>query len=751
MDSFIGLRLDGRYEITDLIGVGGMADVYRGRDIMENRVVAVKILKSEYSENEEFVRRFRNESKAIAVLSHPNIVKIYDVGYENSMQYIVMEYIDGITLKEYIEQQGMLKWRDCVHFTIQILRALQLAHDRGIVHRDIKPQNVMLLTDGSIKVMDFGIARFSREVESTSNEKTMGSVHYVSPEQAAGERTDERSDIYSVGVMMYEMLTGRKPFNGDTAVAVALKHMHDKPTPPSEYVSSIYPGLEEIILHAMEKEPSKRYQSASGMIRDIEAFKQDQSVTFGYTESKRVEQSKDGAQTGAKEKLAAAISAIKPKPKTEKPEKNEKKKLKEQEREPLEQPVYYEEYEDDDDEVEVRHNYALPILAAVTCTVIIVATLFVANVILSAFKTTASSDNDYEMPNLIGMSFYDARAQYPDIQLVATEEYNNEYPAGQIIQQDKGEGRIVKIGDSIKVTVSKGVRMVTVPGLKNYHLSSAAVALEQQNLNYIPVQMDSDEIAADFIIGTDPAEGTEVEEGTTIRLFVSLGPTTEDTTVPYVVGEDVITARNAMQDAYLDVKIQYTTSIEEKDTVISQNIEGGSQVPRDTTITIFVSDGSGEEEEFIDDPNIPSNLGPGQYDPNDPNSFYIPPDNPNAPENVEGQNPPQSEVIPGAKTVTILVDIPSTAQSTYYMTVCRAGSDSDYVADQQTVDSSVWAGQSYPITIEGEGTVTVDVYIRAKLLRTRCAVYTINFDDGSYTVDDYSSAAFRSVDTFALW
>ena len=370
------------------------------------------------------------------------------------MQYIVMEYIDGITLKEYIEQQGMLKWRDCVHFTIQILRALQLAHDRGIVHRDIKPQNVMLLSDGSIKVMDFGIARFSREVENTDSEKTMGSVHYVSPEQASGGRTDERSDIYSVGVMMYEMLTGRKPFNGDTPVAVALKHMHDAPIPPTEYVSSIYPGLEEIILHAMEKDPARRYQSASGMIRDIEAFKQDQSIVFGYSDKHADKAESTGA--AAKEKLASAMSAIKisRKPKKENP-------APEPEPEPEPEEYYDEDDYYDDDEVEVRHNYALPILAAATVTVIIVATLFVEKVILGAFRTTASSVNDYTMPRLIGLNFYDARAQYTDIQLVATEEYNNQYAAGLIIDQEKAEGRMVKIGDTIKVTVSKGTRVVT--------------------------------------------------------------------------------------------------------------------------------------------------------------------------------------------------------------------------------------------------------------------------------------------------
>ena len=215
-DKNIGKRLDGRYEITELIGEGGMADVYKAVDVMENRTVAVKILKPEFSQNEEFLRRFRNESKAIAVLSHPNIVKIYDVGFSDEIQFIVMEYIDGITLKEFIEQQGVLRWKDALHFVTQILRALQHAHDKGIVHRDIKPQNIMLFPDGTIKVMDFGIARFSRIDGKTLSDKTIGSVHYISPEQARGDMTDERSDIYSVGVMLYEMLTGRLPFEAES-------------------------------------------------------------------------------------------------------------------------------------------------------------------------------------------------------------------------------------------------------------------------------------------------------------------------------------------------------------------------------------------------------------------------------------------------------------------------------------------------------------------------------------------------------
>ena len=221
MNQYIGKRLDGRYEILELIGIGGMADVYLADDITTGRKVAVKILKEEYLTNEDFKRRFRNESKAIALLSHPNIVKIYDVSFGERVQFIVMEYVPGITLKEYIQQQGKVGWKETVHFTVQILRALQHAHDNGIVHRDVKPQNVMLLQDGTVKVMDFGIARFARENGRTISEKAIGSVHYISPEQARGEVADERSDIYSVGIVMYELLTGQLPFDGESPVAIA--------------------------------------------------------------------------------------------------------------------------------------------------------------------------------------------------------------------------------------------------------------------------------------------------------------------------------------------------------------------------------------------------------------------------------------------------------------------------------------------------------------------------------------------------
>ena len=252
MENYVGKRLDGRYEIIEIIGVGGMAVVYKAFDNIDNRIVAVKVLKDEFLQNEEFRRRFKNESKAIAVLSHPNIVKIYDVSYGDNLQYIVMEYVDGITLKEYIEQQGRLDIREAIYFVTQILRALQHAHDKGIVHRDIKPQNIMLLSDGTIKVTDFGIARFSRSETRTMTDGAIGSVHYISPEQAKGSVTDAKTDLYSVGVVLYEMLTGKVPFQSDNAVSVALMQLQNDPVRPRELNPDIPVGLEQIIIRAMQ-------------------------------------------------------------------------------------------------------------------------------------------------------------------------------------------------------------------------------------------------------------------------------------------------------------------------------------------------------------------------------------------------------------------------------------------------------------------------------------------------------------------
>ncbi len=715
MDGMIGLRLEGRYEITELIGVGGMSDVYKGIDIMENRAVAVKILKREYSENEEFVRCFRNESKAIAVLSHPNIVKIFDVGYEHGLQYIVMEFIDGITLKECIEHKGLLQWRECVHYTIQILRALQLAHDRGIIHRDIKPQNVMLLSDGTIKVMDFGIARFSRQNAASSTEKTMGSVHYVSPEQARGDRTDERSDIYSVGVMMYEMLTGRKPFDADTPVAVALKHMNEEPPKPSDFVSSIYVGLEEIILHAMEKDPDKRYQSASGMIVDIEAFKNDQSITFGYADEpvKRFDKTPKPLSFKKKNAKDAVVS---------KPKRKKKEEI------PLE---YEEEYfdEDDEEDSEPRRSYVLPILAAMTVTVIIVATLFVARVILGAFQTAPSSSNDYTMPKLIGKNYYEARAEYTDIILVASEEFNSEYEAGIIVEQEKAEGRIVKIGDAVRVVVSKGTRMVTVPDVVNYHYNSAYAALTGEDLNVLRIEIESDDVAAGYVVKSSPTAYSSVEEGSTVKVYVSIGPSTEDTVVPDLAGKTVTEAEDMLRQAYLEPKLQYIESSEPADTVVSQNIVAGDVVTRNTVINVYISDGTG----IISNPFGDDIIDIGD-DPAGNTGDDLSPFDPSAPNYNDG-------------SVIINVDIPSNVSSTYYV-IFNNDENGEKIGDAVYINAANYAGSYVPISISGSGTMRVSASLRSPRtgMIAQLAQYEIDFDNGTYICTNYSNYTFTLVD-----
>lgn len=436
MDSNIGKKLDGRYEITELIGVGGMADVYKAMDVMENRVVAVKILKDEFSQNEEFLRRFRNESKAIAVLSHPNIVKIYDVGFTDEIQFIVMEYIDGITLKEFIEQQGVLRWKDALHFVTQILRALQHAHDKGIVHRDIKPQNIMLFADGTIKVMDFGIARFSRVDGKTLSDKTIGSVHYISPEQARGDMTDERSDIYSVGVMLYEMLTGRKPFDGENPVAIALKHMQENAVPPRDIMPSIPEALEEIVVHAMERNPARRYQSAAEMIKDIDTFKLNQSVVFGYKNNLTEDEAED--------------STIFFRPVANEDE---------------EEDYDEEDYDEEEDEEPEKRSYVVPILMAVTVAVVIIAAIVIATVVIKNFNAPSTHTSTVTIPNFVGQNIVKVQQDYKDkLSFEISEEYSNEYEEGIIMAQDV-VNKTVKEGYKLSLTVSKGQKLIAVPDM----------------------------------------------------------------------------------------------------------------------------------------------------------------------------------------------------------------------------------------------------------------------------------------------
>ncbi|MBP0955478.1 MAG: Stk1 family PASTA domain-containing Ser/Thr kinase [Oscillospiraceae bacterium] len=564
MDKYIGKKLDGRYEITELIGIGGMAEVYKAVDLHEDRTVAVKILKDEYADNDDFVRRFRNESKAIAVLSHPNIVKIYDVGFTEKIQFIVMEYIDGITLKEFMEQQGVLRWKDSVHFIIQVLRALQHAHDRGIVHRDIKPQNIMLFSDGTIKVMDFGIARFAREEGKTISDKAIGSVHYISPEQARGDITDEKSDIYSVGIMLYEMLTGVKPFDGDSPIQIALQHMQQEPKPLRKINDTIPEALETIVLRAMQKDASKRYQSASEMIKDIEEFKKNPDIVFEY-DIARDEGS--GTKYFDKAKLPGKDEGNgKKSPSRRKPEDPPVKKKREEPED--------EDDDDEDEEEEVsKSSYFVVALTAITAAIFIIAAIFVAGVLIKEFGNTSTSTQ--AMVSLVGHDYNECRSLYADyFELVKeSEKYSSEYPAGTIISHTPKEGSQIIVGSTqVKAVVSKGPQMVNIPNVYSLEANTATSMIEDAGLKYTLVMDFNESVEENHVIRTEPERNSEAELGSNVVIYVSLGAEVYDVVMPDVVGMQVVDATRELEGKGFTVIALSQDSVEEENAVINQSI-----------------------------------------------------------------------------------------------------------------------------------------------------------------------------------
>lgn len=610
MDKYIGKKLDGRYEITELIGVGGMAEVYKGVDVIDNKPVAIKILKKEYAENEEFLRRFRNESKAIAVLSHPNIVKIYDVGFSEKLQYIVMEYIDGITLKEYIEDEKVLTWKDTVHFVIQILRALQHAHDKGIVHRDIKPQNIMMFSDGTIKVMDFGIAKFAREEGKTATDQAIGSVHYISPEQASGAVTDAKSDIYSVGAMMYEMLSGRKPFDSDNPVAIAVMHMQDIPERPRAINPAIPDGLEEIVLKAMEKAPEDRYRNTGEMIADIEKFKANPAMTFGYYREETVDDNADTQHYAGSIELppaddapvahqpayagaAAAVAGGGRYPQRNQPYGNIND--------------YYDDYDDEEDEEEEeRASLVVPVLTAIIVAVIIVGVIIISSLFIDMLKDSKKT-NDWTMPDFVGMDFNDAVSMYGNnIQFQQEGQEFNEAEPGVIIEQSIEVGSEFKKGDILKVTISKGMETEEVPDVTDKNAQLAEDILDQAG--FVPEirNSSSTDIKKGNVIKTEPSAGQMAHKGSTIIIYVSLGEEAGQIKIDNWVGKTVDEASMLADHKGLKVKTKGEASYEPEGQVIKQSIEEGEKVEKGTEITLTFSNGKKPDGEVSISYDLPA-------------------------------------------------------------------------------------------------------------------------------------------------
>lgn len=598
MDKYIGKRLDGRYEIHELLGVGGMAYVYKAYDNIEKRWVAIKILKEELAGNSDFLRRFRNESKAIAVLSHPNIVKVYDVSFGDRIQYIVMEYIDGITLKQYIEQQGEIKWREALYFTVQILRALQHAHEKGIIHRDIKPQNIMLLEDGTIKVTDFGIARFSQAETQTMTDKAIGSVHYIAPEQARGGYINDKADIYSVGVMLYEMLTGQLPFVADNAVSVAIMQMQAEPTPPSRINPSIPKGLEEITMHAMEKNPAQRFPSAADMLEDVERFRRNPEIVFHYDEQV------DRAYAGTSADIYGNVQQ------NAAPQK------------------YNDNYEYEEEYVRSQNsNRASKIILG-----IVAAVVFVAGIVgviylvkgkgansgsgflsfLPGFSTSSTTSDEIVLPNFIGMIYDTDIKDNPDYADFTFEITYGNVPSkqpGEVLRQTPAAGINVKKGKTVSLTVNGEAEQVVVEDVKGYKQQDAYDALKALDLSPKIQAVADDDTAVGYVVKTDPAAGSTVSTGTTVTIYVSSGPSTESAVIPNIVGYQYSAAKEELEAAGFVVTAEYDDeSDKDENTVLSVSPNEGEKAKKGSVVTVTVSSGKGAQKDVYYDIPLPGGV-----------------------------------------------------------------------------------------------------------------------------------------------
>lgn len=567
MDQYIGKMLDDRYEILELIGSGGMANVYKARCHRLNRLVAIKILKSDLADNADFRRRFHDESQAVAQLSHANIVSVYDVSTNPDREYIVMELIDGITLKQYMERRGRMDWRESLHFITQIMRGLSHAHSRGIIHRDIKPQNIMVLRDGSVKVADFGIACLANQGQ-TLTQEALGSVHYISPEQARGDRIDARSDIYSAGVVLYEMLTGRLPFEGDSAVSVAIQHLSSVPLAPRDIDPSIPEPLELICMKAMNSDPNKRYASADAMIEDLEKFRRDPSVDMDYI---RQELTAPAADTEPTMPLPTAQVASAVKKHT-----GELRREREAEEEPPR-----------------RDKKSIAIIAGIfAAAVLLVVLLF--KLILGDFGP-AGSNKSYPVPDIRGKTVEEAQEMegVKDIFLIEVQgtRTTEEYQPGQIVEQDPAAGRTRKSNLVIQVYVAAEPEKVPMKDLVGMEYRQARVLLTDMGLDLkiTTETVSSDKYGADAVIETVPAADEPLVAGQTVILRVSTGP--ETVTVSTFTGQDIANAVQNAQDLGLTVgEITYDTfSFAPQGQVIEQSIKPTDEVPGGTKISFTVS------------------------------------------------------------------------------------------------------------------------------------------------------------------
>lgn len=556
----LGKRLDKRYEIQSVLGIGGMAVVYKAYDQKLGRSVAIKVLRDDTAMDDESRRRFHTEYQAVGMLSHPNIRAVYDVVASGDTEYIVMEYVDGINLKQYLKKKGHLSWKEALHFASQIARALRHAHGKGIVHMDIKPQNIMLLHDGTVKVADFGIAQFEDSAESGSSE-ALGSIHYISPEQARGEPVDARSDIYSLGVVMYEMLTGQLPYDGESVAEVAVKHFTVVPEAPTALVPGIPQELEDITLRAMQPDPNERYATAEEMLTDLEDFRKGQTAAIGV-EVRRALAENEEVRPVVQDEVHVITKNV--------PRISRSGELS-------------------------RRGYDRRRSRAGTVSLLLgIGLVLVFALVMFAFvwnywlKGIFSDPERMSVPSFIGSSAAEITSNDDMNELFAfhvTYRADAEHPEGEIIDQEPAAGSsrmIVPEGIGVELIVSSGVRLVTIEDYTNQMYTEAQIALQEQGLNVEVALQASDSVSKNYIVGMDPAPGTALSTGSLVTLYVSAGPSVTYTTVPDVVGMTKSEALYELQQRGLictESEIRYVSSTPDNEgKVLWQNYSSGTSV-----------------------------------------------------------------------------------------------------------------------------------------------------------------------------
>jgi serine/threonine-protein kinase len=634
MDQYIGKMLNDRYEILDVLGVGGMAVVYKAKCHRLNRMVAVKILKPEMAEDREIRNRFHAEAQAVGMMSHPNIVNIYDVNQDGDTDYFVMELIEGITLKQYMTKRGgALNWREALHFSVQIMQALGHAHSKGIIHRDIKPQNIMVLRDGSVKVADFGIARIM-DAQKTMTQEALGSVHYISPEQASGKDIDARCDIYSAGVVLYEMLTGRLPYEGDSPVAVAIQHINSMALAPRELNPDIPVGMEQITMKAMARDRDQRYESAEAMLADLDAFRKNPNIVFDY----------DSGWMPSSDAVAGAASTVIP-------------FVPAQEELPSEEADQEDEDDEDeeDEEEEEGSNHTMAIIIGVIVAILLVILLIFRMLWGTFFAGVLDTGETYTVPKLQGMTYSEAeKTIFTDealnghftVTVSETTIYDAHYEIGEIVSQEPEAGTTTKSQSTEIVVVlcgepeEEGTELI-MPDILNDDYSKWADKLREEygvTVKYNPQY--SDEVEEGMIISTDPKAGTKLTAGQSVTLNYSKGAKVTTTTMISLIGMTENEAKSAIQELGLSPGTVTTVSSDETaGTVVYQSVKTNSEVELGSRVDIQISSGPKPE-----DPPEPEE--PDQEEP----VTTTQPD--------ETDEPEQPDDLPEDETHTITVTLP---------------------------------------------------------------------------------------------